>query len=156
MKNANEKYVEYARVINMCKGTKFENEPWKCIRSLDGTDQYTNNPQFGNIRDLEFAVAILEDEPLFLNDTIYWKHDGRGFDWTGGSISVDKWDNWVTRTPPKRTFTLNGVELPCPISIPIPGSPSLSLGTDVFYFNIEKDRNLVASTINHILEEAAK
>jgi len=153
MKNANEKYIEYARVIQMCKGTKFENEPWKCIRG----GNYNRSPAFGGLIDLEFAVAILEDEPLFLNDTIYWKHDGRGFDWTGGSISVDKWDNWVTRTPPKRTFTLNGVELPCPNDTPNGFELQIiGFNDNAYHFNNLNDIKKVENAINRILEEAAK
>lgn len=114
MKNANEKYIEYARVIQMCKGTKFENEPWKCIKG----GNYTGSPAFWCLIDLEFAVAILEDEPLFVGDKVYWMHDGTEFEWGMVNHRLFAWSNNLTRTPPKRTFMLNGVELPCPNNTP--------------------------------------
>lgn len=149
MKNANEKYIEYARVIQMCKGTKFENEPWKCIRSSTDPYAHTNNPQFGNIRDLEFAVAILEDEPLFVGDEVYWKHDGKKFDWDGGLITVDSWDKHITR---KRTFTLNGVELPCPNNTPN-GLELRIIGFNdcAYHFSAVDDIRKVENAINNML-----
>lgn len=152
MKNANEKYIEYARVIQMCKGTKFENEPWKCIRRADDY-VYESHPGFGSSYNLEFAVAIVEDEPVFVGDKVYWKIDEREFCWADGLITVDKWDDRVTRTPPKRTFMLNGEELPCPS---LNGRFSFGFTTDAFKFDSEFDAIKVRSAIKRILEEVAK
>lgn len=149
MKNVNDKYVEYARVINMCNSTKFENEPWKCIKGY----AFTNHPTFGNTSDLEFAVAILEDEPLFVGDKVYWKRDGRDFNWDVWSIPVDKWDYWVTRTPPKRTFMLNGVELPRPSKT---GKVSFGFVSELICFESYSDAEQVSSAIKRILDDATK
>ena len=149
MKNANENYIEYARIINMCKGTRFENEPWKCIRGLT----FDNHPMFRGTLDLEFAVAILEDEPLFVGDKVYWKRDGRDFNWDVWSIPVDKWDYWVTRNPPKRTFTLNGVELPRPSKT---GKVSFGFVSELICFESYSDAEQVSSAIKRILEDATK
>lgn len=149
MKNANENYIEYARIINMCKGTRFENEPWKCIRGLT----FDNHPMFRGTLDLEFAVAILEDEPLFVGDKVYWKHDGTEFDWN--KINLSLWDYLlnITRTPPKRTFTLNGVELPRPSKT---GKVSFGFVSELICFESYSDAEQVSSAIKRILEDATK
>lgn len=149
MKNANDKYVEYARVIQMCEGTKFENEPWKCIRGLT----FDNHPLFGNNIDLEFAMAILEDEPLFVGDKVYWKETGVGFDWARLNPKLFAWGNDLTRTPPKRTFMLNGVELPRPSKT---GKVSFGFVSELICFESYSDAEQVSSAIKRILDDATK
>ena len=153
MKNANEKYVEYARVINMCKLTKFENEPWKCIRVIGHNFTYNKHPIFGSTLDCTFAIAILEDESLFVGDKVYWKHDGTEFDWN--KINLSLWDYLlnITRTPPKRTFTLNGVELPRPSKT---GKVSFGFVSELICFESYSDAEQVSSAIKRILEDATK
>lgn len=137
--NVNDLYIEYARVIEMCKGTALENEPWKCVRfNRNGSYRTPNNPVdmaqcIFNNQVPGFAVAVLEDEPVFVGDVIY------NIDGTQAKVelydkeSVKFYGNWwclasdfnkyFTWTPPatKRTFTIsvNGgphVALPCPVN----------------------------------------
>lgn len=149
MKNANEKYVEYARVINMCKGTKFENEPWKCIRR-ESEVEYTGHPVFGNEFELKFAVAILEDEPLFVGDRLYHKDSGREI--FVRNIENPSDVNKFTRTPPKRTFTLNDAELPRPVKDNFGLSDCrLKFYGKKYYFKTIEDRDKVACAIKNLL-----
>lgn len=34
--NQNDLYIEYARTIEMCKGTALENTPWVCVKCEGG------------------------------------------------------------------------------------------------------------------------
>lgn len=153
MKNANEKYIEYARVIQMCKGTKFENEPWKCVR-INGECYLRDHPTFSRINeeDYTFAVAILEDEPLFVGDKVYWKHDGAEFEWGMVNHRLFAWSNDLTRTPPKRTFMLNGEELPCPNNTPN-GLELRIIGFNdcAYHFSAVDDIRKVENAINNML-----
>jgi hypothetical protein len=57
---------------------------------------------------------------------------------------------------PKRTFTLNGVELPRPFNMnsTTPATVPLSIGCRSIWFCSEKDKNSVEECIVRILEEA--
>lgn len=72
--NKNDLYIEYARVIEMCKGTSFEHKPWVCVKIYDGFDSH---PQFTQIPECyQFAIAILEDRAVFVGDILYLKSSG--------------------------------------------------------------------------------
>jgi len=167
MKNANDKYVEYARVINMCKGTKFENEPWKCVK-VCGIPLSKHPFLAESTEGYSFAVAILEDEPLFVGDKVYWMHDGTEFEWGMVNHRLFAWsdditrtppkrtftlNDDITRTPPKRTFTLNGVELPRPSKT---GKVSFGFVSELICFESYSDAEQVSSAIKRILEDATK
>jgi hypothetical protein len=152
MKNANENYVEYARVINMCKGTKFENEPWKCVK-VCGIPLSKHPFLAESTEGYSFAVAILEDEPLFVGDKVYWKHNGSEFEWDKINLSLWGCSLNITRTPPKRTFTINDEELPCPSKT---GKVSFGFASDLIGFDSYSDAEKVSSAIKRILEDATK
>lgn len=68
----NDLYTEYARVIEMCKGTALEDKPWKCVKKTSPTFMfYSSHPAFNENEQHEFAVAILEDKPVFIGDELY-------------------------------------------------------------------------------------
>ena len=68
--NQNDLYIEYARVIEMCKGTALESKPWVCVK-WDG-EVFDEHPAFDAEPELyEFAIAILEDKPVFVGDSLY-------------------------------------------------------------------------------------
>lgn len=74
--NQNDLYIEYARVIKMCNGTALENKPWLCVK-FNGTCIFDTHPSFTSNPELyEFAVAILEDRPVFPGDILYLKSSG--------------------------------------------------------------------------------
>lgn len=136
---------EWARVLDMCDGTEVKPEDcWK----------YDSGPQLGCLPVLDsdhtkyqFAVAILEGKPVFVGDNLYWKKDGARFDWASGAL----YEN-LSWTPPKRTFMLNGIELPC-LAQP-PADWSLLIGSTVHYFESEDDYNKVRNALNKILDAA--
>ena len=144
-------YLEYARVIKMCEGTKVK--PWKCIKGKGNFySNFNDHPIFKSPPDkYEFAIAILEDKPVFVGDVLF--HTLSGCPVTVNHAVLFSQLSW-TKPEPKRTFTLNGVELPCPITKPIARIPGLSLGTEVFFFNSESERNTVANSINELLLNA--
>ena len=118
--NTNDLYLEYARCIEMCKRTNLEDTPWQRVKDSRG-NTYINNPTFlSNPDDYKFAVAILEDKPVFVGDKICRLSNGRILtvmhhnELSDGSRMIQS--NKFTWEPPapKRTFQLNRVELPCP------------------------------------------
>jgi hypothetical protein len=103
---------EWARVIDMCEGTGVD--PRECLR-IDGEPCRLENPLFNDDPECyTFMVAILEGRPLFVGDEVYWKNTGEKFDWTQGELCHASYYQYLTRTPPKRTITLNGEKLPAP------------------------------------------
>lgn len=181
--NTNDLYMEYARVIKMCEGTELEHETGKCVRwKWKSTDkwfyiEHQGHPNFNGFTitmvDVDFAVAVLEGRPVFVGDVIYDKQDeyvrklvvsginDYGLLINGSAIVWRSWkDNasW-TPPPPKRTFTLNGVELPCPVRGLSPknlnvGIISLDGFGEGFVFKSESDAKKVFNHLKNILEEA--
>ena len=111
-KDEAELHEEYARVIRMCKGTNVPH--WKCVK-LCGLKypgkvcDFTSTPS-----DYSFALAIVEDRPVFEWDILYNE---------SGGIYIAEESRWIysgifstlTWNPPKKkTFPLNGDELPSP------------------------------------------
>ncbi|MCP5244822.1 MAG: hypothetical protein H6937_02180 [Burkholderiales bacterium] len=73
--NTNDLYIEYARVIEMCKWTALENTPWDCVKL--GNQLFDEHPRFCvHSMEYKFAVAVLEDKTVFVGDVIYYKCDG--------------------------------------------------------------------------------
>lgn len=127
----------WGRVHDMCAGTKVK--PWECVRWRDLPDDksFNDHPNFNEylesaLQDIEFAVTVLEDKPAWVGDVVYRKDtreetifkgiDGNclmklEFEEIVGLWSAYQVHEYLTWTQPhKRTFTLNGVELPCPVS----------------------------------------
>ncbi len=169
--NTNDLYIEYARCIEMCKETPLEGEELQCFKTklCDGNYAFPdNNSQLWLWLDtgcvIEVAVAILENKPLFVGDEVYEKSTGRKFTVYNMSpcilIIIDK--NYTWQPPaPKRTFELNGVELPCPVPmddyglfiyVAVEGSGKKC--TNRFAFNSEEDARRVFSVLADQLEAA--
>lgn len=64
-------FREYARVIDLCEGTKVK--PWECVRIDNGIyHTYKDHPSFNTEPErYTFALAIVDDRPVFKNDYIY-------------------------------------------------------------------------------------
>lgn len=100
---------------------------WECVRYRGTKFGFQCHPSdmvlSGHV---EFAVAIVEGSPVFVGDTVYDKllsypltvENGDSLIY-GTCLRFNEldWDK-ISWNPPKkpRTFTLNGVELPCPIN----------------------------------------
>lgn len=189
--NTNDLYLEYARVIQMCKGTELEHETGKCVRwKWKSTDkwfyiEHQGHPNFNGFTitmvDVDFAVAVLEGRPVFINDRIYAQSpnydmldgaivtrtahgnlvaqfdDGKQIKIYGFDNGLETYFTWEPPAPPtpKRTFTLNGLELPCP-------KPKFKQGTDwtfdisgyLFGFDTKEECDLVYQAIIKLLTEA--
>lgn len=153
--NTNDLYLEYARVIKMCDGTKLEDTPWVCVK-LDGAalrDNYGHPGLSAFIEKYEFAVAVLEERPVFVGDRL-WLKDGHQFA-VENDLYVDPKSMSWTPPKPKRTFKLNGKELPCP-------KPKFKEGTDwtfdisgyLFGFDTKEECDSVYQAIIKLLTEA--
>lgn len=162
--NTNDLYLEYARVIKMCEGTDLENETGKCVRwKWKGSDkwfyiEYQGHPNFNGFTitmvDVDFALAVLEGKPVFVGDRL-WLKDGHQFA-VEDDLHIDhKIMSWTPPTP-KRTFTLNGVELPCPAKHYIDEyySNVLRIGKFEFHFEQIEHVNKVGLALVNLLTEA--
>lgn len=157
--NRNNLYLEYARVIEMCKGTSLEDSPWECVKDVNGP---ILTPPYFNADSYEFAVAVLEYKPVFVGDTLYSKHDGEKYTITDPDITSGLIDRlcWEYKLPiPKRTFLINQQELTCPLNtINVNFSQTFSIstssGTNNFYFNSCEEMREVKDHIVSILNEA--
>jgi len=120
---------EWARVLDMCEGTDVK--PTTCWRygggrGIDGrapTFTVGHVPSFG-YDSYNFAIAIVEGKPVFEGDTLHSPGDAFAVSGSDGanlygqfmggdvccfSIGLCSWN-----PPKKKTFTLNGVDLPVP------------------------------------------
>ena len=183
--NTNDIYLEYARVIKMCKGTELADTPCMCVRwKWKGSDKwfyfdpFTRHPnlnKFNINQDVDFAVVVLEGKPVFVGDRIYAKSPNSGM--CGGGIiiidndgiriefenktsfhieifsnaPIDQYFTWQPSTP-KRTFTLNGMELPCPNKNGI--GHGLSIDDTFFTFDNLDDAVIVSESFLKLLTEA--
>ena len=122
-------FKEYARVIEMCEGTKVMS--WQCVK-FDGRTfthrsgvaaQLSLNPeQRGNVT---FAVAIVEDRPVWLYDFLYangtdckrevveLENFGNLIMQLGGSLKIVSSKNLSWYPPKPKTIT---VTIPVPMS----------------------------------------
>lgn len=80
MKNTAWLYRQWANILDMCEGTEVDpNDCWV----LNGLVQCSHPKFTGNPDDYEFAVAILDNGPVFVGETIYNR-------FTGESIIVER------------------------------------------------------------------
>ncbi len=152
---------EWARVLDMCEGT--EVSPGLCWK-LDGFGREQDCiPKFNcDGGSYEFAVAILGDKPVFVGYNVYAKLSGERFDWDDPdhvrqikceNLSVDPEDVW-TLNPQKKTFMLNGEELPCPES---DGKWGFKIGIDHHVcFKTRSDCLKVQQAIHKLLTDNTK
>ena len=149
--NQKDLYIEYARVIEMCKGTALENTPWLCVK-FKGTCIFDAHPRFDSDPELyKFAIAILEDRAVFVGDSLY--HPS-GAKWI--VVDTDDLTGMSWQPPkPKRTFKLNGVELPCPVDWKESSNGDVAvIDGEVFWFKNKMDADLVRNTLSKIFTEA--
>ena len=140
---------EYARVIRMCEGTKVAPKVcWKCDGIAKGTQPaFTSAPS-----DYTFALAIVYDDvrkidrPVFEGDVLYGANGNRII----ASADVNFDYKWSWNPPKKKTFMLNGKELPLPD------------GGDTFRISFphswksQKDAMKVEDAINKLLSGASQ
>ena len=138
---------EWARVLDMCEGTNVS--PNICVKYAgDNSDceiRFKSHPD-----DYEFAVAILEGKPVFAGDMVWGKNVERYFKTSDLSSQDTINDTCCSWHGPRKTFVLNGVELPLPNSSSN-GIRLDFLGVDYFFETVE-DRNKVAKAINDLLD----
>lgn len=142
--NQNDLYIEYARVIEMCKGTLLESTPWLGVREATGGTGgneayiFDEHPYFNaNPEHYEFAIAILGDKPVFVGDVLY-----------------DRIYSWQPPKP-KRTFMLSGVEFPCPVDWRESSNGDVAvIDGEIFWFRNKMDADLVRDTLSKIFREA--
>ena len=144
----------YGRVHDMCDdynkqhGTNIQ--PQQCVKYYGNVwDLPIKHPVFDD-KNYDLAVAIIDDTPVFVGYKIYTKRTGQGITVTEGFLSAIDY----TLTPPKkkRTFDLNGQQLPCPGEDY--DESALELLGEHFYFESLEDRNKVAKAINDLLNNA--
>jgi len=142
---------EWARVLDMCEGTKVDpNVCWGFWgnRTDQGAPEFIQDPG-----KYEFAVAILEDRPVFVGDTVLNKDTGAKY--TISELSAESMMKNYSWNPPKKTFVLNGVELPCPRR----GEKAVYqsfLGSKIRFFESSEDRLKVIKAIDNLLDENTK
>jgi hypothetical protein len=154
-KTQRELNLEYwGRVHDMCDaynkqhGTNIKTQ--QCVKYYGNVwDLPIKHPVFDD-KNYDLAVAIIEDTPVFVGDKIYTKRTGQEVTVSEGFLSAIDY----TLKPPKkkRTFELNGQQLPCPGEDY--DESALELLGEHFYFESLEDRNKVAKAINDLLNNA--
>lgn len=89
-----ELYREYARVIDLCEGTRVK--PSECVKIqgvlIGGDPEFITHPEC-----YTFALAIVEDKPVFVGDVLYNAHNEKVVITTSqGNFSNYTWN------PPKK------------------------------------------------------
>ena len=154
-KTQRELNLEYwGSVHDMCDaynkqhGTNIKTQ--QCVKYYGNVwDLPIKHPVFDD-KNYDLAVAIIDDTPVFVGDKIYTKRTGQEITVTEGFLSAIDY----TLTPPKkkRTFDLNGQQLPCPSEDY--DESVLELLGEHYYFDSIEDRNEVAREIIKLLNNA--
>lgn len=147
-------YREWARVLDMCEGTKVNlKSAWK-FKSYPQSDRL---PNFENNHPDHylFAVEILEDKPVFVGDKVWCTYLNRFVEVKNATqIKLLVRDGQAAWQPPKKTFMLNGEELPCPSKF---GKYGFQLGVFALHcFETQNDCTKVLNFINKLLKDATK
>ena len=143
----------WGRVHDMCDAYNKQHgtsiKPQQCVKYYGNSWESINHPVFDS-SDYYLAVAIIDDTPVFVGDKIYTKRTGQEITVTEGFLSAIDY----TLTPPKkkRTFDLNGKQLPCPSEDY--DESVLELLGEHYYFDSIEDRNEVAREIIKLLDNA--
>jgi hypothetical protein len=146
----------YGRVHDMCDdynkqhGTNIQ--PQQCVKYYGNVwDLPIKHPVFDD-NNYDLAVAIIDDTPVFVGYKIYTKRTGQGITVTEGFLSAIDY----TLTPPKkkRTFDLNGQQLPCPSNNEFCDTYLLDILGEYYYFESMEDRNKVAQAIKILFNNA--
>lgn len=142
---------EWARVLDMCEGTNVNPEDcWKIGARRPGIV-----PRFcEDLERYEFAAAILEGKPLFVGDKVWSKLLDDWYIITDGTVNFHD----MSWNPPKKTFLLNGVELPCATTKQGGEVMIIKVGNQEYYFMFEsgKDADKVMTSIYNLLIGSTK
>ena len=152
-KTQRELNLEYwRRVYDMCDAYNKQHgtniQPQQCVKHCGGKWNLKEHPMFDGHK-YDLAVAIIEDKPVFVGDKIYTKRAGQEVTVSEGFLSAI---DYTLTQPQKRTFELNGQQLPCP-SEDYDESVLEFLG-EHYYFESIEDRNEVAREIIKLLDNA--
>jgi len=152
-KTQRELNLEYwGRVHHMCDAYNHEHgtniKPQKCVK-LNGRLWKYDHPVFDG-RKYDLACFIIDDKPVFAGDKIYHKEQKHCMLVKSGVFYDPRY--WTLTPPkPKRTFELNGRQLPCPSK---DDNYPLEILGEFYYFESREDRNKVAKAINDLLNNA--
>lgn len=155
-KTQRELNLEYwGRVYDMCDaynkqhGTNIKTQD--CVKNRgDVWNIPTKHPVFDD-RNYDLALAIIEDTPVFVGDKIYHKEQQHCVPIKDG-VFYDPLYWTLTSPKKKRTFDLNGQQLPCPGEDY--DESVLELLGEHYYFDSIEDRNEVAREIIKLLDNA--
>lgn len=105
-------YLKYAEVIRMCRGTALEDKPWLMVKCF-GLGFHAHPMFDSNIEGYEFAIAVIENRPVFEGDVLFHKQQGieltvRASDRVFLNTEEYTWEQ------PEPFFRLAGVTMPCP------------------------------------------
>jgi len=146
--------LEYwGRVYDMCDAYNKQHgtsiKPQQCVKHCGGKWNLKEHPMFDGHK-YDLAVAIIEGKPVFVGDKIYTKRAGQGITVTEGFLSAI--DYRLMPPKKKRTFDLNGKQLPCPSEDY--DESVLELLGEHYYFDSIEDRNEVSREIIKLLDNA--
>ena len=155
-KTQRELNLEYwGRVHDMCDAYNKQHnaniKPQQCVKYYGNSWESINHPAFDGT-EYSLAVAIIDDTPVFVGDKIYTKRAGQEVTVSEGFLSAIDY----TLTPPKkkRTFDLNGQQLPCPSNNEFCDTYLLDILGEYYYFESMEDRNNVAQAIDILFNNA--
>jgi len=155
-KTQRELNLEYwGRVYDMCDSYNKQHgtsiSPQQCVKNDGYIWNSKVNPLFDG-RKYDLAVAIIEDTPVFAGDKIYTKRTCQEITVTEGFLSAIDY----TLKPPKkkRTFELNGKQLPCPSNNEFCDTYMLDIIGVNYYFESMEDRNIVARELLNLIADA--
>ena len=143
----------YGRVHDMCDAYNKQHgtsiKPQQCVKYYGNVwDLPIKHPVFDD-KNYDLAVAIIEDTPVFVGYKIYTKRTCQEITVTEGFLSAI---DYTLTQPQKRTFDLNGKQLPCPSEDY--DESVLELLGEHYYFDSIEDRNEVAREIIKLLDNA--
>jgi hypothetical protein len=136
-------------------------KPQDCVK-INGivySEYKQSDPNFNESPDnYEFFVGIVDDTPVFAGDAVYYKSDGTRFTARTELFNTSNQGEWTLTPPkPKRTFELNGKQLPCPIDdnfCDICDTYMLDIIGVNYYFKSIEDRNIVAKALLNLISDA--
>ena len=145
----------WGRLYDMCDdynkrhGTNIK--PQDCVKHCGGKWNLKEPPMFDGHK-YDLAVAIIEDTPVFVGDKIYHKAHKHCVKIIEGDFEYRYWT--ITPPKPKRTFNLNGQQLPCPSNNEFCDTYLLDILGEYYYFESMEDRNNVAQAIDILFNNA--
>ena len=92
-----ELYIKYGQICKMVKGSALEDTPWLCVKC--GKFRFTEHPSFIQPpSSYKFALAIKDDKPIFVGDTLYFSN---GFKYIVSDKDPVSFLNTLSWTPTK-------------------------------------------------------